>query len=152
MKKAFLVLAAVLLVVPATVYPGIDAGLDWVTANREAQEIGIVMEEQQVQEQLAQIREQIEAGNATPEDIELEQNLTAMLGEVQEERQQATEKKAAVVVGRAREEATPVSFEIHVMGMIVAALYLFLYRRESYYRFRNDMESFWGWANGLVKP
>ena len=70
----------------------------------------------------------------------------------QEECQRATVKKSTVVVGRQREETTPVSFEIHVIGMAIAALYLAAYRREAYGRFAKDFKGIWRWCLGIVKP
>ncbi len=151
-KKAFVVLAAVLLLVPAVVYPGVNAGLDWITAQRTAQELEVSAERQVIEQQLFEVREQIEAGNYTEETLELEQELSLLAEEKGVECKQASVKKVTVVVGRQREETTPVSFEIHVFGMVIAALYLALFRRDAYIKFIKDFEGIRRWAFGVVKP
>jgi hypothetical protein len=148
-KKAFLVLAAALILIPAFVYPGVNAGLDWLAASRTAQELQASAEEQVIGQQLVEVRGQIEAGNATPENVALEQNLTQLVAQAGEQRRCIAVKKQTVVVGRAREEATPVSFDIHVIGMVIAAAYLLVFRKDAYRMFINDFKALWRWSNGF---
>ncbi len=147
-KKAFIVLAAILLLVPAFVYPGVNAGLDWLTAQRTAQELQANAESQMAEQQLCAIRQQIEKGNATAETLALEYSLAQLAQQREEEYKEASGQRATIVVGRAREEATPVSFEIHVFGMVMAALYLAAFRRDAYSRFIADFRGIWGRMRG----
>jgi membrane associated rhomboid family serine protease len=153
-KKSFVAFLAAMLLIPYAVYPATDSFVESQIQSKEL-EISKKLEKIQAYEKeqseldrvLEDLQHKLEQGivNET-QYTEQRQNVTqhllslnASLSTTMHELNATSLSRVTLKQGKATEEATPVSFIIHVFGFILSAIYIFIFRKDVLKGMRKDI-------------
>ncbi|MCD6522626.1 MAG: rhomboid family intramembrane serine protease [Candidatus Diapherotrites archaeon] len=133
-KKAVVILISTMIAIPVFVFPLTDRFLDMMQEEKREKVLRLAEQHEQLQKEIAQIEKQKQ--NATEEqkkEIEKEEiKIMYMINKTVEEQQREVKKEITLSKGRQTEAITPVSFEIHIIGALTSAIYLWFFKREVY--------------------
>jgi membrane associated rhomboid family serine protease len=153
-KKSVVAFLAIMLLIPYAIYPATDSFVESQIQSKES-EISEKLEKIQTYEvkqseldkTLEVLQYKLEQGiiNETQymeqrQNITQQlQNLNASLSTTKHELNVTNFSKVTLKQGKATEEATPVSFIIHIFGFILSAIYIFIFRKDILKGMREDI-------------
>ncbi|MBN3037387.1 MAG: rhomboid family intramembrane serine protease [Candidatus Diapherotrites archaeon] len=148
-KKTVVVLVACIAAVPLIVFPATDTALDAFTQKTVEEKIGTITDINAMDQAAQELEEALQQPNLTQEEaIDIRQQLDEVQESLEEKQQEERELALAeeqVVKGRQTEAITPVSMEIHFIGMACALAYMYAFKRKAFTWFKEDVYD-------IVKP
>jgi len=121
LKKTMIAFLAIMIIIPGIVFPITDQGIDFLQQER-------IKEATELKAEAIEIEGELDEQQTIEEELLLQE----LLVQVQNREQEIEQQKVQVEKGRKTESVTPVSFEIHLLGIFLALAYMVVFKRDAF--------------------
>jgi len=141
-KKAAIVMLAALMITHFVVFPVIDNNLDSMQQWMEKQGIVLLGQVEVLEQNIQGIEEQIQLEQdpvRVQELVVVKETFQREIKGLQEQQKDTSLSETTLTQGRETEGAAPVSVMIHIMGMMIAVVYLVVFDRKIFKNLTGDL-------------
>jgi len=142
-KKASVVIIIVVFLIPNVVIPATENILIGFTEEQVEKRILLIEQEEELQKELQQVVVRLKIEDLTLEEKQLlqgkQEKIASNIQIVKEEQEEVVEVEQTTIKGIETESVTPVSFEIHLLGVLFAMVYASLFKRSIFTNFKDDI-------------